>query len=158
VKCNSDPILLKYLASLNTGFDCASIEEMRIILDLGVQSDRILFASPCKSQSSLVFARKAGILRMTFDNIDKLDSIRAHMPEAQLLLRVYANDDTALIPLGNKYGAHLDTVRILLARVKELGLNLVGVSFHVGRIKNRLNSSPGVCQCAKIVTNRYWSK
>lgn len=64
------------------------------------------------------------------------------MPEAQLLLRVYANDDTAIIPLGEKYGAHLDTVRILLALVKELGLNLVGVSFHVGRIKNNFDPPP----------------
>lgn len=132
VKCNSDPTLLKHLANLGTGFDCASIKEMQTVLDLGVEADRILFANPCKSQSSLVFARKAGILRTTFDNRDELDTIKTCMPDAQLLLRIYANDDTALITLGEKYGAHMDTVQSLLSRVKELGLNLIGISFHVG--------------------------
>lgn len=67
------------------------------------------------------------------------------MPEAQLLLRIYANDDSALVPLGEKYGAHLDTVRILLSRVKELGLHLVGVSFHVGRVTNQFTTPSLSC-------------
>lgn len=54
------------------------------------------------------------------------------MPEAELLLRIYANDDTALISFGEKFGAPLDTAEILLGRARELGLRVVGVSFHVG--------------------------
>lgn len=73
-----------------------------------------------------------GIRRTTFDNIDELDSIKTHMPEAELLLRIYANDDTALISFGEKFGAPLDTAEILLGRARELGLRVVGVSFHVG--------------------------
>lgn len=105
---------------------------MRAVLNLGVDPGRILFANPCKAPAAVAFAREVGVLRTTFDNIDELDTIKAHMPDAQLLLRIYANDEGAFICLGEKFGAHLDTTEELLARAWELGLNVVGVSFHVG--------------------------
>ena len=135
MKCNSDPTILKFLANLGTGFDCASVEEMRVVLNLGVDPARIIFANPCKSPASLIFARKAGIFCTTFDNIDELDSIKQHMPESQLILRIYANDDSALISFGEKFGAQLDTTATLLSRAWELGLEVIGVSFHVGKKK-----------------------
>ncbi|KAJ5182541.1 Ornithine decarboxylase [Penicillium capsulatum] len=104
---------------------------MRAVVNLGVDPDRILFANPCKAAASLVFAQRARIFKTTFDNIDELDTIKTHMPSAQLFLRIYANDNSALIGLGEKFGAHLDTTPILLARARDLGLDLVGVSFHV---------------------------
>ncbi|KAJ6110739.1 hypothetical protein N7486_002974 [Penicillium sp. IBT 16267x] len=127
-----DRTLLKCLADHGTGFDCASIAEMRTVLNLGVDPARILFANPCKAAASLVFARRAGVFRTTFDNIDELDTIKIHMPEAQLLLRIYSNDDSALISFGEKFGAPLDTTQALLVRARELGFDVVGVSFHVG--------------------------
>jgi ornithine decarboxylase len=126
---------LKLLANLGTGFDCASVEEMRAVLNLGVDPARILFANPCKSPASLIFARNSGILCTTFDNIDELDTIKRYMPEAQLFLRIYANDDTALISLSEKFGAPLDTTALLLSRAWELGLEVIGVSFHVGKTR-----------------------
>lgn len=140
VKCNCDPTFLKVLADLGTNFDCASIEEMRTVLSLGVDPARILFANPCKASAAIAFAREAGVLRTTFDNIDELDTIKAHMPEAQLLLRVYANDESAFICLGEKFGAQLDTTEELLSRAWELGLNVIGVSFHVGKANHTLRT------------------
>jgi ornithine decarboxylase len=140
VKCNCDPTFLKVLANLGSNFDCASIEEMRTVLSLGVDPARILFANPCKAPAAIAFAREVGVLRTTFDNIDELDSIKAHMPEAQLLLRVYANDDSAFICLGEKFGAQLDTTEELLSRSWELGLNVIGVSFHVGKAIHTLKT------------------
>ena len=48
VKCNSDKVMLKVLASLGCCFDCASITEIQSVLDLGVSPDRIIYANPCK--------------------------------------------------------------------------------------------------------------
>lgn len=142
MKCNSDPILLKLLADLDTGFDCASVEEMRLVLNQGVvDPTRILFANPCKSPAALVFARQAGVTRTTFDNFDELSKIKTHMPEAQLLLRIYANDGGAIIGLGEKFGAHLDATQPLLLRAWELGLDVVGVSFHVGEYIASISST-----------------
>jgi ornithine decarboxylase len=132
VKCNSDPVLLRVLAELGTAFDCASIEEIRSVLELGVHPSRIVLANPCKAAPVLVYARKAGVETTVFDNLDELDTIHNYMPNAQLLLRIYAQDASALINFGDKFGAPADMSWVLLKRAKELGLDVVGVSFHVG--------------------------
>ena len=105
---------------------------MRLVLRLGVDPSSILFANPCKTPAALSYAQELGVTRTIFDNLDELDKIKTYLPDAELLLRIYANDDSALICFGDKFGAHLDTTPQLLARVRELGLNMIGVSFHVG--------------------------
>ena len=52
VKCNSDKLIIKLLAYLGAGFDCASKNEIEMILDLGVSPDRIIYANPCKQCKS----------------------------------------------------------------------------------------------------------
>ena len=51
VKCNDDPVFLKCLAHLGTGFDCASKSELKLILDMGVKPNDVVFANPCKQTS-----------------------------------------------------------------------------------------------------------
>ncbi|PLN82052.1 putative ornithine decarboxylase [Aspergillus taichungensis] len=132
VKCNPDPTLLKLLCELGTGFDCASIAELQSVLSLDVDPSRIVFANPCKTASSLVFARRVGVTHTTFDNLDELDTIKAYHPDAQLVLRIFASDSDALIEFGDKFGASTESTPLLLARARELDLNVTGVSFHVG--------------------------
>ncbi|KAI1205469.1 uncharacterized protein F4807DRAFT_442695 [Annulohypoxylon truncatum] len=132
VKCNPDPSLLRYLEALGTGFDCASIEEIRCVLSLGVEPSRIIFANPCKSPSSVRFARTIGVHRTTCDNIDELEKIHSIMPEAMVVLRLYASDPGALTDLGGKFGATKDVALNLLERARQLGVKVEGVSFHVG--------------------------
>ena len=134
VKCNPDPTLLKLLCELGTGFDCASIAELQSVLSLGVDPSRIVFANPCKTASSLVFARRVGVSHTTFDNLDELDTIKAYHPDAQLVLRIFASDSDALIEFGEKFGASTESTPLLLARARELDLNVTGVSFHVGTL------------------------
>ena len=53
VKCNSDPLLLRTLAALGSGFDCASKNEITTVLDLGVDTSRIIYAHTCKQISHI---------------------------------------------------------------------------------------------------------
>ena len=69
---------------------------------------------------------------MTFDNVDELYKIKRSCPNAELLLRIMADDSTALCPLSTKYGAPPDSTSRLLETASGLSLNVVGVSFHVG--------------------------
>ncbi|GFF77229.1 ornithine decarboxylase [Aspergillus lentulus] len=132
VKCNPDPTLLRLLAEIGTGFDCASTEELRVVVNLGVDPSRIIFANPCKSASSLLFAARMGVTLTTFDNLDELETIHTFLPTARLVLRIYACDNDAIIMLGEKFGAPVECSFFLLQRAQELGLEVCGVSFHVG--------------------------
>lgn len=132
VKCNPDPTVLRLLAELGTGFDCASKTEIEQVLSMGTSPDRIIYAQPCKTNSYVRFVKSAGVKQMTFDNADELYKIAKLFPGAELFLRIMTDDTSSLCRLSMKFGAAMDTTEPLLDLAKGLGLNVVGVSFHVG--------------------------
>lgn len=69
---------------------------------------------------------------MTFDNADELYKIAKSHPRAKMVIRILTDDSKSLCAFGIKFGAPLSVVPSLLAKAKELGLDVVGVSFHVG--------------------------
>ena len=132
VKCNPDDEVLRLLARLGTGFDCASQAEIERVLKLGVDPARIIYAQPCKTISYIRYAAKMGVKQMTFDNADELHKIRAFFPDAELVLRILTDDSASLCPLSAKFGASLKKTQELLDLARSLALNVTGVSFHVG--------------------------
>lgn len=132
VKCNPDPEVLRLLAALGTGFDCASKAEIEQVLKLGVEPSRIIYAQPCKTKSYVRFAAEQGVKQMTFDNSDELYKTKALFPDAELYLRIMTDDSSSLCRISSKFGASLDCTQALLELAQQLDLNVVGVSFHVG--------------------------
>ncbi|KAK0482671.1 ornithine decarboxylase [Armillaria novae-zelandiae] len=133
IKCNPDPYVLRLLAALGTGFDCASNGEINQVLAIGgIDPSRIVFANPCKAVSFVRNAGKVGVDMMTFDNADELYKVSRAHPRAKLIIRILADDSKSICAFGVKFGAPLANVPGLLAKAKELNLNVVGVSFHVG--------------------------
>ncbi|KAK2737622.1 Ornithine decarboxylase [Onygenales sp. PD_40] len=132
VKCNPDPQVLRLMAQLGNGFDCASKAEIDYALDVGVDPSRIIYAQPCKTKSYLRYASQVGVKQMTFDNSDELYKIKEMCPDAELYLRILTDDSASLCRLSMKFGASLSIARSLLELAHELQLNVVGVSFHVG--------------------------
>ena len=61
VKCNPDAAIMRCLAALGCGFDCASAREMADVLAMGVPPRRIIFAQPCKCPADLGYAAAAGV-------------------------------------------------------------------------------------------------
>jgi ornithine decarboxylase len=92
----------------------------------------IVFANPCKPKGHIAFARSIEVNTLTFDNVDELRKINSCHPGSDLLLRIWTDDSAAQSQLNNKFGAPMECVRSLLVEAKTLGLNVVGVSFHVG--------------------------
>ncbi|KAK7095625.1 ornithine decarboxylase-like [Littorina saxatilis] len=133
VKCNPDRAVLRLLAHLGIGFDCASKKEMSEIVDLGVEPSRIVFAHTCKPRTDIRYAAQVNVDLMTFDNEEELRKIKAFFPSARLLLRILppANFNVQYA-FGDKFGCHQLQASSLLRTARDLGLDVVGVSFHVG--------------------------
>jgi ornithine decarboxylase len=127
-------MLLRLLADMGVNFDCASLAEIEQVLEMGVDPRRIIFAHPCKSQSALKIAATLGIRWTTFDNGDELDKIQRICPDMELLLRICVPDLGAKVPMSTKFGAHMEVTRPLLEKATLLGLKIIGVSFHIGRV------------------------
>lgn len=96
VKCNNDPLILRLLANLGAGFDCASKAEIDQVLEMGVEPSRIIYAQPCKTKSYVRFAAEAGVKQMTFDNADELYKVKRFFPGAELFLRISTDDSASL--------------------------------------------------------------
>ncbi|EPQ08910.1 Ornithine decarboxylase 2, partial [Myotis brandtii] len=134
VKCNSSPWVLRVLAALGTGFDCASQVELEQVLGLGVAPSRIIYAHPCKPVSHLQYAARHGVQLLTFDSEDELprwpsttlgpgETSRA---AGRLVLRLWTEDSQSLIPMSAKFGASLELCGHLLKSARDLGLAVVG--------------------------------
>lgn len=132
VKCNGDIKVLKLMMKLGLGFDCASKNEIKTILNLGVDPSKVVYANPCKTSSYLRFAQAQNVRLMTFDNADELHKCKRFYPDAHLLLRIMTDDSSALCQLSVKFGAAMTDTKSLLKLAKQLELNVVGVAFHVG--------------------------
>ncbi|KAI6646341.1 Ornithine decarboxylase [Oopsacas minuta] len=137
VKCNPDTLMLSVLARLGVGFDCASKGEIRTVLGVLSSSnlsstDSIIYANPCKQLSHIQYAKSRGVNLATFDNTCELYKHSKYHPDSCLVLRIQVDDSSALCKLSNKFGCPLSSIPELLQLASQLGLRVVGVSFHVG--------------------------
>ena len=125
--------MVSSLAAIGTGFDCASKTEIQLVQGLLVPPERTAYARLCcKQVSQIKYAASNGVQMMTFDSeIELMKVARAH-PKAKLVLRIATDDPKAVCRLSVKFGATLKTSRLLLERAKELNIDVIGVSFHVG--------------------------
>eukprot|EP01116_Phalansterium_solitarium_P002578 TRINITY_DN1267_c0_g1_i1.p2 TRINITY_DN1267_c0_g1~~TRINITY_DN1267_c0_g1_i1.p2 ORF type:complete len:436 (+),score=168.42 TRINITY_DN1267_c0_g1_i1:218-1525(+) len=151
LKCNPNNAIARTLASLGVNFDCASKAEIQQILGSGVSADRIIYANPTKMKSHISYAKASGVKHMTFDNAEELHKIAEVYPEASLVLRIITDDSNSVCRFSTKFGAPMHQVGGLLALAKELGLNLVGVSFHVGSGCMSVHSFEAAIRSARTV-------
>jgi ornithine decarboxylase len=132
IKCSPDPMILETLASSGAGFDCATSAEIELALKTGVGPNELIFANPVKSLNDIAFARSKGVKKMTFDNVDELYKVHSQFPEAELVLRLLPDDSGSLMKFGSKFGAEESVAVELLQTAQQLGLKVIGVSFHIG--------------------------
>jgi ornithine decarboxylase len=153
IKCNDDTNVIKLLAFLGAGFDCASKGEIKKVMDLGVSADRIIYANPCKQSSYVRYAAEVGVETMTFDNEQELLKIKQLHPNAKLVLRIVTDDSNAICRFSMKFGADMNTARRLIEKAREIGLEVVGVSFHCGSGQMTSKAFVDAIQNARTIMN-----
>ncbi|KAK0093589.1 hypothetical protein PV326_013175 [Microctonus aethiopoides] len=133
VKCNDSLTVLEVLASLGTGFDCASKGEISKVLSIGVDPSRIIFANPAKPASHIRHAAAVGVDITTVDNESELHKLKKIHPNAKVVIRIRCDAEVSQCPLGMKFGCDPNYEAPNLLRLSRmLDLDVVGISFHVG--------------------------
>lgn len=103
------------------------------MLGVGVDSSRIIFANPAKPASHIRHAAAVGVDTMTVDNESELHKIKKLHPAAKIVIRIRCDAEVAQCQLGMKFGCDPTFEAPNLLRLSRmLGLEVVGVSFHVG--------------------------
>jgi ornithine decarboxylase len=116
------------------------MEEIKLALNTGIDSSKIIYANPVKSIEHILFAKEHGIDLMTFDSIEELYKIKKNYPEARVILRIKKNDIHSVSKLSFKFGMEKHEIPIAVNLCKKLDLKLVGVSFHVGSKSSDINA------------------
>jgi len=108
---------------------------------------------PIRASGSLIWNMPIikALIIVTFDHVGELRKIVEHFPDTRFLLRIYANDPNAQCQLSNKFGAHPEEWKSILACAEELGANIVGASFHVGSGASSADAfAVAIAQCRKL--------
>ncbi|KAG8198888.1 hypothetical protein JTE90_015102 [Oedothorax gibbosus] len=134
VKANSDPVLLRLFVLLGYGFDCSTEGEIRLAIKAGADGKNVIFAHTVKTTKALHYASFIGCDLMTFDSKEELLKIHHHFPKARLILRLKSASTQSVYNLSLKFGCEVSDAEDLLLTAKEMDLNVIGVSFHVGAL------------------------
>jgi len=132
VKCNPNPVITKILSKFDIGYDCASKNEISQVINQGVDPKNIIYANPCKASDQIRFARSEDVDLMTFDDVHELYKIKLYHPHARLVLRIKTDESNSICKFNCKFGANQSDIKNILQTAKILGLDVVGISFHVG--------------------------
>ena len=140
IKANPMPALVQHLAWQVDGLDVASLGEMQVALDTGMNPAHISFAGPGKRPSELAAAIAAGIT-IHLESARELETVaRLGLEQGQQpRIAVRVNPDFELKTSGMKmgggskpFGIDAEQVPALLRRIGELSLDFQGFHLFTG--------------------------
>src|SRR5512138_3574333 len=132
VKANPDRRVLKVLVQEGAGFEIASTTELDLLLSLGVPAAEIFFSNPVKSRESIAYAAARGVEWYVVDSLDEMRRVFEIKPDAKQYLRIATPNIGSDWPLSGKFGAGAADAREIISSAARLGVDLAGITFHVG--------------------------
>lgn len=132
MKADAEKGVLETLLEAGSSFEAASVYELKLLMDLGVPADRILYGTSVKPASHIKEFHEYGVNRFAFDSISEIEKIASIAPNARVYVRVSVNDTGSIYRFSEKFGTVPENVVPFLIRARELGLEHYGISFHVG--------------------------
>jgi ornithine decarboxylase len=132
VKANPAREIVSRLAARGASFDVASRSEIEMCLALGIEPNRLSYGNTIKKSADIAYAFSCGVLRYAFDSEAELRKLATHAPESVVMCRLQMTGENAGWPVSKNPGCDLGMAADLLLLARELGLNPIGVSFHVG--------------------------
>jgi ornithine decarboxylase len=132
VKANPDRRVLKVLAQEGCGFEIASTAELDLLLSLGVKAAEVFYSNPVKSRDSIAYAAAKGVEWYVIDSQDEMRRVHDIKPDAKQYLRVATPNIGSDWPLSGKFGAGAADAREIIAAAAKAGVDLAGITFHVG--------------------------
>ena len=137
IKSNPEPLLIKTLYSRGVKFDCASLQEIKLVkenIPHAVNLNKhIVYANPCKSMVDLEYAKKeANSPTTVIDSYEELDKLVEIDYQGGAFVRITTDDKFSKIPFSGKFGIEPSLVKDLGLYAKSKNISIKGISFHVG--------------------------
>ncbi len=145
VKANPDRRVLQTLIEEEASFEIASINELDLLLELGIPASEVFYSNPIKSRAYLEYAVSKGVEWYVLDSVEELRKIVSVKVDAKMYLRIDTPNIGSDWPLAGKFGAHLADINEIITEAAALNADLAGVTFHVGsQCRNPQNWRVGI--------------
>lgn len=132
MKSNPYKGLCQEVADNGAGFEIASVGELEILKEIGVQADKIIFSAPVKIESHIKEVFDYGVREYIVDCLEEVEKLAENAPNSKVMVRVEVDEDGSIFSLKDKFGAYDEQVIPIFKRITELGLEPHGIAFHVG--------------------------
>ncbi len=132
VKSNSHERVVEKLRDMGSSFDVASKGEIVELLNLGVNPKMMSFGNTIKKEEDIEFAYEQGIELFAADAEMEVEKIAKCAPNSKIYFRLAMGETDSDWPLSKKFGTNIEHVKELVLYANDLGLQPIGVSFHVG--------------------------
>ncbi len=124
--------VLQVLRAEGANFDIATTGEIQLMKQIGADPKRTIHTHPIKRDQDIRDALEFGCTTFVVDNPDELAKFKPYAGTARLLLRVSFRAKQVNSDLSRKFGCAPRNIPMMLAEAKRLGVEVIGLSFHVG--------------------------
>lgn len=132
IKANPARPILDRMVKLGANYDCASLNEILMVLEAGASPANVLFGNTIKKANEIAEAHRHGVMKYACDSMVELEKIAKNAPGSKVFCRIIVSNSGAAWPLSKKFGCTEEMALEILRKATELGLVPYGISFHVG--------------------------
>ena len=127
-----EPAVVAALKGEGAFFDLASSGEVDLVRAGQVLPERCIHTHPIKRDADIRDALRFGVRTFVADNADEIGKFIRHRKRVEVLLRVAFGSSDAVCDLSRKFGCAPGAVPELLRVAAQMGVRVVGLSFHAG--------------------------
>ena len=132
VKANPDPQIVRIIDDTGMGFEISATGELDLLLGIGIDAGKIITSNPIKAPDFVEKMYRFGVRRFVFDSVTEAEKIARWAPGSDVMVRLTVENLESSWPLTDKFGIEPKQAAKLLIQSRDLGLNPVGITFHVG--------------------------
>ena len=137
VKALSNISILKLMKKLGSGIDTVSIQEVKLGIKAGFNSNRIIFTPNGVNISEIEEVSKLGV-QINIDNLSILESFGNKYPKTPVCIRINphvmagGNSNISVGHIDSKFGISIHQIPHLLRIVENTKMNINGIHMHTG--------------------------
>jgi len=137
MKALSNISILNLMASMGSGLDTVSLQEVQLGLHAGFSPDRIIFTPNGVSISEIEAVVNLGA-QINIDNLATLEEFGNRHPKVPVCIRINphvmagGNSNISVGHIDSKFGISIHQIPHLLRIVENTGMNINGVHMHTG--------------------------
>lgn len=132
VKANASMDILRLVVERGGGLEIASVAELDRALDCGAAGDKIICSNPIKTPFFIEQMQRYGVYAMVVDSTYEVEKVAKYAPGSRVYVRLAVDNTGSVLPLAGKFGVSGAEALALFDQARDLGLEPIGLSFHVG--------------------------